>query len=89
MAAALDDLERQQIRFEVRDPDRALLLRRYDSVANRLIVAGLTAAAFGCGTALIAGNTLSLGQLVVGILFYIVGGGLFALTAAMVVRSRM
>jgi len=85
----LDDVERQQIRFDVRDPERSQMLRRHDSMVNRLVVGGLTAVAFACGTALIAGSTLALGQLVVGVLFYFAGAVLFALTAAMVVRSRM
>ena len=77
-----------RVRFDVRDPDRQQTLRRYDSMVNRAIVGGLTASSFACGTALIAGGTLTLGQLILGVLFYLVGSGLFALTAAMVVRSR-
>ncbi len=84
----LDDLERQQIRFDVRDPDRDEMLRRHESMVNRLVVAALTVTAFACGTALVGGGTLSLVQLVLAVLFYIAGGALFALTAAMVARSR-
>ena len=84
----IDDLERQQIRFDVRDPDRDTMLRRHDSMVNRLVVAALTVTAFACGTALLVGGTLSLVQLVLAVLFYLVGGALFAMTAAMVARSR-
>jgi predicted unusual protein kinase regulating ubiquinone biosynthesis (AarF/ABC1/UbiB family) len=76
----LDDIERQQLRLQVVDPHREEQLRRQDSMVNRLVATALTVAAFGCGTALLVGGTLSLAQLV--------GGGLFALTAAMVARSR-
>ena len=84
----LDDIERQQVRFDVRDPDRVQQLQRQDSMVNRIVIAVLTVTAFACGTALLVGGTLSLVQLVLAVLFYIVGGGLFALTAALVARSR-
>ena len=84
----LDDVERQQLRLQVVDPNREEQLRRQDSMVNRLVATALTVAAFGCGTALLVGGTLSLAQLVLAVLFYLVGGGLFALTAAMVARSR-
>ncbi len=84
----LDDVERQQVRFDVRDPDREETLRRQDSMVNRLVISALTVAAFGCGTALLVGGTLSLVQLILAVMFYLVGGALFAMTAALIARSR-
>ena len=57
-------------------------------MVNRLVITALTVAAFGCGTALLVGGTLSLVQLIVAVMFYLVGGGLFAMTAALIARSR-
>jgi ubiquinone biosynthesis protein len=84
----LDDIERQQMRFDVRDPDRFEQLRRQDSMVNRVVITALTVTAFACGTALLVGGTLSLVQLVLAVLFYLVGAGLFAMTAALIARSR-
>jgi ubiquinone biosynthesis protein len=84
----LDDVERQQVRFDIRDPEREETLRRQDSMVNRLVIAALTIAAYGCGTALLVGGTLSLVQLILAVMFYVVGSGLFAMTAGLVARSR-
>ena len=84
----LDDLEQQQLRFQVRDPDRSELLQRQDSMVNRVVITLLTITAFGCGTALLVGGTLSLVQLILAVLFYLVGGGLFAIIAGLIARSR-
>lgn len=84
----LDDIERQQLRFDVRDPARDQMLQRHDSMVNRLVVAVLTVTAFACGTALLVGGTLSLVQLILAVVFYLVGLVLFALTTVMVARSR-
>jgi ubiquinone biosynthesis protein len=84
----LDDLEKQQLRFQIRDPDRSELLQRQDSMVNRLVITLLTITAFGCGTALLIGGTLSLVQLILAALFYLVGGGLFAIIAGLIARSR-
>jgi ubiquinone biosynthesis protein len=84
----LDDVERQQVRFDIRDPEREETLRRQDSMVNRLVIAALTIAAYGCGTALLVGGTLSFVQLILAVMFYVVGSGLFAMTAGLVARSR-
>ncbi len=84
----LDDIERQQLRFDSRDPDRPETLRRIDNMVNRTITAAMTLGAFACGTALLVGNSLSLFQFVLSILFYVVGAGAFAVTAGLVLRSR-